>query len=243
MLKALSDFAPLAVWASLWIVGGWLLAACLFHLRRFETALVGVSIGLVAETWLANFLAQILPVVSAFWLAAACVLVGGLAAGLQGGRRALLEKFSFSVGPWLILILLTLLFISIGRGLAIFEDYQNLPTISLMAAGDIPPHFALDPQFRFNYHYLVLLFAAQFMRLGSMSPWTALDISRGLIVALPLMLAGLWSYRMTGSRLAAFLSAVMLMFAGGARWLLLLLPQSLLQNLSSQITLIGSAAV
>ena len=33
------------------------------------------------------------------------------------------------------------------------------------------------------------------------------------------------------------------MFAGGARWLLLLLPQPILQLISNQITLIGSASV
>jgi hypothetical protein len=36
---------------------------------------------------------------------------------------------------------------------------------------------------------------------------------------------------------------MMLMFAGGARWLLLLLPQPILQIISNQITLIGSANV
>ncbi len=139
--------------------------------------------------------------------------------------------------------LLTFLFISIGRGLALFDDYQNIPTTSLMATGDIPPHFALDPHFSFNYHYLLLLFAAQFMRLGSMVPWTALDASRGLIIALPLVLAWLWAYRMTRNRVASVLTSIMLMFAGGARWLLLLFPQPILQLISSQITLIGSASV
>ena len=110
--------------------------------------------------------------------------------------------------------LLTIFFISIGRGLALFDDYQNLPTVSLMATGDIPPHFALDPRFSFNYHYLLLLFAAQFMRLGNMFPWTALDASRGLIIALPLVLAWLWAYRMTCHRVASVLTSMMLMFAG-----------------------------
>ncbi len=110
--------------------------------------------------------------------------------------------------------LLTFLFISIGRGLALFDDYQNIPTASLMATGDIPPHFALDPHFSFNYHYLLLLFAAQFMRIDSMVPWTALDASRGLIIALPLVLAWLWTYRMTRNRVASVLTSIMLMFAG-----------------------------
>ena len=242
-MNALLDFAPLFLWALLWIVGGWLLAASLFRLRRNETALIGLGIGLVTETWLANVLAQIMPVMVAFWLAAALTLIGGLISIVLLKRQNHTIDFSFSLGQLLILFVLTILFVSIGRGLAIFEDYQNLPTISLMATGDIPPHFALDPHFSFNYHYFLLLFATQFMRLGYMFPWTALDVSRGLIIALPLMLAWLWAYRMTHNHIASVLTSVMLMFAGGARWLLLLLPQPILQLISNQITLLGSAGV
>ncbi len=243
MLKTLLDFALLVLWALLWIVGGCLLTAGLFRLRRSEVAMVGLGIGLVVETWLANVLARMIPVVIAFWFAALLTLMGGLIAIVVLKRKNIKMDFSFSLDQWLILLFLTILFISIGRGLALFDDYQNLPTISLMATGDIPPHFALDPHFSFNYHYLLLLFAAQFMRLGNMFSWTALDASRGLIIALPLMLAWLWVYRMTRNRIASVLTSVMLMFAGGARWLLLLLPQPILQLISNQITLIGSADV
>ena len=242
-MKTLFDFAPLVLWALLWIIGGCLLAASLFRLQRSEAAMVGLGIGLVTETWLANVLARIIPVAIAFWLAAVLTLLGGSIAVILMKRKSIKINFSFSLSPWLILFLLTILFISIGRGLALFDDYQNLPTVSLMATGDIPPHFALDPRFSFNYHYLLLLFAAQFMRLGNMFPWTALDASRGLIIALPLVLAWLWAYRITRHRVASVLTSMMLMFAGGARWLLLLLPQPILQLISNQITLIGSAAV
>jgi len=242
-MKTLLDFAPLVLWALLWIIGGCLLAASLFRLRSSEVTMIGLGIGLVIQMWLANVLTQMMPVMLAFWLAAVLTLLGGLVALIILRRRNSKINFSLSLGQWLILLLLTILFISIGRGLALFDDYQNLPTISLMATGDIPPHFALDPHFSFNYHYLLLLFAAQFMRLGSMYPWTALDASRGLIIALPLMLAWLWAYRMTRSCVASVLTSIMLMFAGGARWLLLLLPQPVLQLISNQITLIGSASV
>ena len=242
-MKTLFDFVPLVLWALLWIIGGCLLAASLFRLQRSEAAMVGLGIGLVTETWLANALVRIIPVVIAFWLAAVLTLLGGLIAAILLKRKSIKINFSFSLRSWLVLFLLTILFISIGRGLALFDDYQNLPTVSLMATGDIPPHFALDPHFSFNYHYLLLLFAAQFMQLGNMFPWTALDASRGLIIALPLMLAWLWAYRMTHNRIASVLTSMMLMFAGGARWLLLLLPQPILQLISNQITPIGSAAV
>jgi hypothetical protein len=111
-----------------------------------------------------------------------------------------------------------------------------------MAAGDVPPHFALNPSLSFGYHYALLLFAAEIMRLGNLFPWTALDVVRGFSLALPLVLAGLWGYRMTGSRPAALLTGCLVAFAGGTRWLLLLLPPAWLDRISASVSLIGSAA-
>ncbi len=229
----------LLVWFALWLAGGWLLAASLFHLSRSETAMVGVAIGLTLQVWLANLLAHALPIIMAFWLAPLLVFVAGVVAWFKLGRLAFLDR---TWGTWLLLAVLTLIFVLIGRGLAIFDDYQNLPTISLMATGDVPPHFALNRSLNFGYHYFLLLFAAQLMRLGDIFPWTALDVARGLVMALPLMLAGLWGQRLIRSQLAGFLTGAMLAFAGGARWLLLFLPQPVLQFVSDHITLIGSAA-
>jgi hypothetical protein len=238
-MKFLSDIVPLIAWAALWTTGGWLLAASLFRLRRSETTMVGLGIGLVLQTWLANLVARGIPIVLAFWLSAALVLVAGVVSAFAFRRNL---RFDLSLTQWIWLGILTLLFNAIGRGLGIFDDYQNLPTISLMAGGDVPPHFALHPAVNFGYHYFLLLFAAQVMRIGSMFPWSALDLARGLILALPLILAGSWAYRFTRKRVIGYLTAFMLAFAGGARWLLLLLPQAWLNNISGNITLIGSAA-
>ncbi|MFN2119068.1 MAG: hypothetical protein ACK2T0_01585, partial [Anaerolineales bacterium] len=198
-----------------------------------------VGLGMVVEIWLANALAHALPVVTAFGLAGLLVAgMGGLAAVRFRSRLAA----SYSVENWILLLALTVLFAAIGRGLGIFDDYQNLPTVSLMAAGDVPPHFALNPALRFGYHYALLLFAAEIMRLASMFPWSALDLARGFSLALPLVLAGLWGYRLTRSRLAGMLTAFVVALSGGSRWLLLLLPASLMERLSANVHLIGSAA-
>lgn len=229
----------LVSWILLWAAGGWLLAAGVFRLRRGEIPMVGFALGLVLQAWMANLMSQIVAIPLSLWLSALLVLVAGVAASLSSWRALRLEARPVQ---WLLLIALTLLFNGIGRGLGIFDDYQNLPTVSLIAAGDVPPHFALDPSLRFGYHYLLLLLAAELMRLGKMLPWSALDLARGLMLALPLMLCGLWAYRLTRRWLAAFLSACVLAFAGGARWLLLLFPVAWVNRLSGQITLIGSAA-
>jgi len=238
-MERLVELATLAGWTTVWAIGGWLLALGLFNLRRSEGGVVGFGLGLVFEIWLANLLSHVVPVPVSFWLSALLVLLTGIAAVL-GGRGRL--AWRIVPAQWLWLAMLTMLFTGIGRGLGIFDDYQNLPTLSLMAAGDVPPHFALDPALRFGYHYLLLLFAAQIMRLGNVLPWSALDLARGVMLALPLVLAGLWIHRLTRRTLPTVLGASLLAFAGGARWLLLLLPPEWLKRASGQVTLIGSAA-
>jgi hypothetical protein len=238
-MKFLLDIIPLLGWAAGWTAGGWLLAASLFRLRRGEQAMVGLGMGLVLEIWLANILAHGMQFLTATWISAALVLLAGSLSALIFRRNL---QFELSLSQWFWFGTLTLLFNGIGRGLGIFDDYQNLPTISLMAAGDVPPHFALNPSLNFGYHYLLLLLAAQFMRLGSMFPWSALDLARAPILALPLILAGLWAYRLSHHRVVGYLTSFMLAFAGGARWLLLLLPPPGLNYISSNIKLIGSAA-
>jgi hypothetical protein len=241
-MRPLLELIPLLLWAGLWIAGGWMLASSLFRLRRGEAGMIGLGLGLVLQVWAANLLAHILPIDFAFWLSAGLVLAGGFLARFRI-EPALRFTLSSTVFQWLTLGILVLLFNAIGRGLGIFDDYQNLPTVSLMASGDIPPHFALNPSLNFGYHYFLLLFAAQVMRLGHMFPWSALDLTRSLVLALPLVLAGCWAQRVTRNRLAGFFTGFMLAFAGGARWLLLLLPQTLLDRISENVTLIGSGAL
>jgi hypothetical protein len=231
------------LWLLTWTSGGLLLASSAFHLPRRLIFGVGLTLGAVTQVWFANLIAFILPPAAAFWAGALLTLALGLAfswpLNLDKIRRILVPA---SLGQVAALLFLTYLFTAIGRGLLLFEDYQNLPTISLMARGDIPPTFALDPSVRFGYHYLMLLFAAQVTLLGDIVPWNALDFTRGLFFALTLLLTYLWVGRMTRSRLAAFAGAFFAAFAGGTRWLLLLLPASWVASLSESVTLLGSAA-
>jgi len=162
-----------------------------------------------------------------------------LAANWRAGWRNLFA-LPFQPGQWLLLALLTAVFFFIGRGLAIFDDFAHLPTVSMIAAGDLPPHFPLDPAVRYDYHYFLLLVSAQIMRLGGFTAWKAVDAARAFSFALALMLTYVWVARLTRSRLAGLLGALMAAFAGGTRWLLLFLPSGLLQRVSDSLTLIGS---
>ena len=233
---------PLILLLTLWALGGWLMVSRIFDLTPSERPWIGLGVGLTVSTLLANGLARLMPTTSAFWLAALLMVALGLALAWPLNWRELLTRENIQPGRWLLFIVATFAFTLIGRGLGIFDDYQNLPQIPSMALGDIPPHFAFDPRLVWSYHYFLLLVAAQFERLTGAAPWVALDLARGLSLTLTLALGGILAYRLTRSQVAATLSAALLFFAGGARWILLLLPARLLQAASANVTLIGSGA-
>lgn len=234
-----AQIAGLLVWVGLWTVGGWWLTLSAFNLRRNELALVGFTVGLVVETLLANGLARLLPLPLAFWAAAGLTFVLGLGLAASRDVRRLL-RIPIVPAQWLALVFLTYVFTSIGRGLALYDDYAHLPTLSLMATGDIPPHFSLDPSVPYGYHYFLMLFATQIMRIADLLPWTALDFSRGLSFALAILLAGVWVRRLTHNAFAGFLGGVLAAFGMGTRWLLLLLPAGVVASLGQNVQMIGS---
>jgi hypothetical protein len=243
---------PFVIVLLLWALGGWLLATSLFTITPRERGLIGLGLGVILANWAANWLARLMPPLAAFWLSAFLILGLGLTAAwfLQPKERRTLRQVVSAIFPpeslqlrqWLVFGIIFLVFTLIGRGLGIFDDYQNLPPVSTMAAGDIPPQTAFDPRLRFGYHYFQLLLAAQFVNLVQTGPWVALDLARGLAISLTIMLTGLLTFRITRDKVAATLSATFLAFAGGARWILLLLPTNLLKKLSSSVQLIGSGA-
>jgi hypothetical protein len=95
----------------------------------------------------------------AFWMAAVMLVAAG-ALTWRGRRHEPARRMD---GRSLLLLAvvfgLAILFFRMGRGLAIFDDRKNLSLISLMAAGEIPPRFYMNPDFFFAYHYAFQLFA------------------------------------------------------------------------------------
>lgn len=226
-------------WGFLWAIGGIWIAHSAFRLRENEYCLVGLAIGLVLENWLANLIGQLLSPPGAFWAAAALVFLIGFGLKIPLGLSSLF-KIKSSLPSWVSIFAITYIFSLINRGLAIFDDYAHLPTTSLLAAGNIPPRFALNPEAPYGYHYFLLLFSAQMMRLGDLFPWTALDIARSLSGGLAVSLVSLWVQRITFSKIAGFIGTLFALFGMGTRWLLLLLPKSALQAISENIQMIGS---
>jgi hypothetical protein len=235
------NFIPLILLLALWTLGGWLITARVFDLSARERGLISLAVGLTLGTWFANWLARFTPTAFAFWGAALLTVVIGVVLAWPL-KRDLFPKEAFQPGQWLLFFAFVIIFTLIGRGLGIFDDYQNLPQLSSMALGDIPPHFAFDPRVLWSYHYFLLILAAQFERLAGAAPWAALDLARGLTLALALAFGGMLAQRLTGNRIVAALSVAFMFFVGGARWILLLLPARLLNAASASVTLIGSGA-
>jgi len=258
------NILPALLLLALWTLGGWLITARTFDLPAHERILVGLGVGLVTGTWLANWLARFVGPDLAFWGAALLTIALGLAMSWPLNRslftgspnsewkvpthRANVSSVKqpggrvFQPGGLLLFLFFVFVFTLIGRGFGFFDDHQNLAPVSIMATGDIPPHFSYNPDLRFGYHYFLLLVASQFVRLAAAGPWTALDLARGLTLTLTLTYGGFVAVRITKSKLAGAASMVFMAFAGGARWLFFLLPLVLQRQLSSSITLIGSGA-
>ena len=247
LIRNLGQIVSLVGWIALWSLGGIWIARRAFNLRPNEQALVGLAVGLVMEDLLVNFLGFVLPFELACWIGVSLIFAIGLVLALTGpqpgGRRSLRSLLPTLVpGQWLVLLILVALFYGIGRGMAIFDDYAHLPTVSLMATGDVPPHFSLDPGVPYGYHYFLLLVAAQIVRLGDIFPWVALDFARALSLGLAVLLAAVWVQRLTRSRLAGLLGGAALAFSTGTRWLLLFLPPDFLNRISQVVHMIGSGS-
>ena len=233
---------PLVLLFLIWGIGGWLITLRWFDLEAHERGLIGFGLGLVIANWLGNFLARVTPMSVAFWLSAVLTLALGLFAAWPLNRELFAGRPKLQWSTWLLFIVAAFVFTLIRRGLGMLDESQNFPSISLMATGDIPPHLPGAPDVSYGYHYFLFLLGVQFMRVASAPLWTAFDLAHGLTLALTIILVGFLGWRLTRNRTVAWISALFFAFASGTRWLLLLLPGTLLNRISSSLTLIGSGS-
>jgi hypothetical protein len=228
------------IWLILCTAGGIFLTGGLFKVTRAELPLIGAALGLVLDIFLTNFAAHFIPVSVAVWVAAAILFCGGIFAALPQLRRHEFQVPQFKWAIWLTLAASVFLFYAINRGLAIFDDYQNLPILSALASGDVPPHYPMDPSLGLGYHYFQLFLGAMFVPLSGVLPWIGLDLSKSIAICLALALAGCVAWRYTRSKTAVVLTVLFGAFSGGTRWLMLLLPPGILQLISTHVHLIGA---
>jgi len=227
----------------LFALGGWLLATHVLRQPQRDRLPIGIALGLTLSIPLTALLARFLLLNLAWWCAAGLVFIAGFASAWRGRKKSWLDPGDIlaALPSLLAFAALTLLLVLINRGLAIYDDYHNLPLISTMAAGDVPPHFYLNPEMTLSYHFGLDLFAAALMRFGGFFAWSAYDLTNALFLALTLVLGWHWFRRSSGSGWVGLLGSGALAFVGGVRWLLLALPDSVLSALNERIALQGSA--
>ena len=223
-------------------LGGWLLVTHSGRLRSRERLTGGLAIGILLSLLLINALAHFLNVLYAFILSPVLVLALGAIAAWRS-KQAWFNFRDLKAWPQILAVAaMTVVLTLILRGLAIWDDYHNLPLVSTMAAGNIPPHFYLNPSLSLSFHYGLHILAASAVRVGGLFPWSAWDLARALVGALAIVLTWVWVRRITKSGLAASLGSILMAFGTGTLWLLLLLPPSVVSSLSAGITLTGTAA-
>ncbi len=222
-------------------VGGWLLCIHVFNSRQRERLICGLASGFLLFILFSNLLAQVLPLSISYWISSLLILGLGTIATWRSSIRPRLPLKDLKVWHQVLAFgLLFLLFALINRGLAIFDDYSNLPIVSIIAAGDIPPHFYLNPQKVLDYHYGLHLLAASLVRIGGFFPWSAFDLSKAFSIALATILTMLWYRRYTPRKVAWLWGGLFILFGSGSLWLLLLVPSSLLKQMGASIQMIGS---
>ena len=227
----------------LWGIGGYLLVRNIFRIHKREQSIVGFAVGFLLFIWGGNLLAQILPLNWALWITSGSLFLLGTGSEIKE-KNAFRDLLPTSQEIPLIVVtgVTFLVFALINRGLAIFDDYHNLPLVSVIATGDVPPHHYLNPAVILPYHYGLHFFSAAWMTIGGLFPWSAFDIAKALTTALSISLIWLWFRRHNSRSSLAVLGTVGAVFISGTRWLLAFAPVGWLKIASTDLTLLGSAA-
>jgi len=230
--------AMLLTWA-----GGWMVVSRAFRLKAHERLLVGFGFGLSIYLFLANIFGYFLPAQVVYSLPALVVFTLGLALSYRHKKLDLAWKDLFQWKILLFGLLMTLLIVRIEQGLAINDDPKNMTVISQLATGEIPARHYLDGTKVFSSHYGFHLLGASMMSIGNAMPWSAFDISKAITSAYGLILSYLIIRRYVRDPKKVAITVALVMVVGGTRWLLFLMPQSILKPLDDLITMQGTSAL
>ncbi len=230
---------PFALALFSWTLGGWLLARHLFHLPARQRLLIGFALGLVAYLWLLNLIGGRIEIGLSYFLPAVLVLLAGVLSA-RGSGKPFLEWEDLKLSPFLLLFAgLFIYSLFLERGLGIYDDYHHLPAISAMGAGNLPPRYILNAAYDYSYHYGFELLGGSLMRLGNLFPWSAFDVGKAMLWVYSLILVAILLKQFLKDTWKVILAVALFLFMGGTRYLLMLLPQPILQTLGNSITFSG----
>ena len=232
-------FFPFVLVLLLWTLGGWLIARHVFRLPARHRLLVGFGLGMVIYLWILNLIGGWFPVEITFLFPAILVLLAGALSAWKSSEPFLsIEDLKLS--PFLSLFLgLFIYSVFLERGLGIYDDYHHLPAISAMGAGNLPPRYILNAAYDYSYHYGFELLGGSLMRLGNLFPWSAFDLGKAMVWVYSLILVAFLLKQYLQQTWKVILGIGLFLFLGGTRYLLMLLPASLLQSFDRLITFSG----
>lgn len=235
------DWGILVWFLSLLLVlaGGWLIATHWFQLEDRERLLAGFAIGLICYLSIANWIGRIASPFLTYAGSAILVFGLGVTAAFPFKDRWVDWK-DWKIPGWILTgLALAWLFFRVSKGMGLYDEYKNLALISTLANGWIPAvaHFG-DPGL-LRYHYGFHLLGASLMQLGHLMPWSAFDLSKAMIWALSIVLAGLVGRRYIPMPYGSWLLGGAVALAGGTRYLLTLLPTGWLLAIQQHVTLTG----
>ncbi len=229
----------------LWWFGGWGLLGGGFEWKTPKyRAATAWGVGLVVYLLLVNLLGRWLSPGMAFVFPAIIVVFGGMfferntVFSLRSFVQALKDGWKF----WLAWGTLFFLIVEVEFGLELFDDALHIPLISMLARGYIPPVDYLNPHVGLPYHYGFDLFGASLVRIGYLFPWAAFDVGKAILWGYGVILAWVWASWYLQKQFQKLVALGVMVFAGGARYLLLLLPAPLLSALDKTSPLWGTTA-
>ena len=222
--------------------GGWLLVFHVFKKRKSDHLFLGISLGGIVYLSLINLLGRWVGPETVFWLCGILVLlIGAISAGFDFKlpyREALFSNLSF----FFLFGIVFWVFMRIGKGVGLFDEYKNLALISVIANGEIPVREYVGLSNPLRYHYGFHFLPASMMRLANMMPWSAFDMSKALLWGLLTVVAWMLGKEIIKKDWGGPLAALIILFSSGTRYLLLLLPGDLLIKGDDLITLWGTSS-
>ena len=232
---SISAVIPWLIAAVAWSIGGWFIIRSMFRLERGENLITGFAAGTLIFIWEVNLFGRILPVGMAMFVSAGLILAVGCWLVIKKKNYAELLT-DLSAWPQLVAFIVFLyVFTVFGKGITLYDEPKNLSLISLIATGDIPPHFYMNAEFLMLYHYGFHILAASLMTLGGFFPWSAFDFSKAIFGAYSIILVYLLASRYLITFVKSMLAAVVLLFATGTRYLLFLFPDTFFKSADTQV--------
>lgn len=209
------SFFVAIIYFSILFFFGWQLARYVLKEDRIEH-LLGLSgiFGVGLYVFLINAAGFFIPIKTAFYFVLFLFLVLALFCfgKLKPVKWGIDEK-------WRRIVLLFALFLVVSTGIISFRHEMDLsilrePTAATIAEGNFPPREIWQPEHRLAYHYGPDLFSAAIHKVTRLPLYAAYDFQKGILAGVLFLLGFILVKRFSSSDFKAFISALLMLYAG-----------------------------